>query len=90
MKLFVLCGSASAFFGGMPGFSGFGVPDASGPQTMSNENACNILPTNPTCEDCAKVGAACLGEYFYCGDFQPLIPQMMETWKTARAWASIQ
>ena len=62
MKLFVLCSSANAFFGGMPGFSGFGVVDSSGPQTMTAENACSILPTNPTCDDCAKVGAACLGK----------------------------
>merc|ERR1712021_157347 len=63
MKLFplVLASSAHAFFG-IPQYTGIGVAEASGPQTNSHSTACDILPTEPKCADCAKVGAACLDD----------------------------
>merc|ERR1711892_558314 len=63
MKLFslVLASSAHAFFG-IPQYTGIGVAEASGPQTNSHLTACDILPTEPKCADCAKVGAACLDD----------------------------
>ena len=63
MKLFglALASGVHGFFG-IPQFAGIGVPQASGPQTMSQNNACDILPTDPKCADCEKVGAACLDD----------------------------
>merc|ERR1711885_116255 len=63
MKLFplVLAPSAHAFFG-IPQYTGIGVGEVNGPDTHSHSNACNILPTDPKCSDCEKVGAACLDE----------------------------